>query len=303
MERLGFIGTGAMGKPMCGNLLRHGFALTVHDRRPEATRELVAAGAIWAGSGRAVAAASDIVITMLPDSPQVEEAILGPEGVLEGAREGMAVVDMSTVAPATSRRAAAACAAHGVAFLDAPASGGVPGAQAGALTIIAGGEVATFERLRSVFAAMGAPDNIIHVGPAGTGTVVKLVNQHILGVVAAATLEALLVGARAGADVETMARVIGASSGANWPLANVIPRRAFSGTFEAGFTLDLLAKDLRLAMDLAAEAQVPATLLATARTMYSTAQEQGYGPSDYTAVVRPLEEAAGVELRVTRCEV
>lgn len=299
MERVGFIGVGVMGKPMCLNLRKAGFPLTVYARRPEAADAVVAAGATRVESSRAVAEVVDVVITMLPDSPQVEEVVLGPGGVLEGARAGMAVVDMSTIAPAASKRVAAACAERGVAFMDAPVSGGSQGAEAGTLTIMAGGEAATFERLRPIFAAMGAAENILHVGPVGAGEVVKLVNQHLCGVIAAASLEALVLGVKAGGDVETMARVVGASSGGNWQLANPIRLRAFSGTFEPGFFTDLLVKDLRLVAELGEELNVPVTLGAVAKQMYEAARAMGYGRNDYTAVVRPLEQLAGVEVRAS----
>jgi 3-hydroxyisobutyrate dehydrogenase len=299
MERVGFIGVGVMGKPMCLNLRKAGFPLVVYARRPEAAQAVVAAGATLAESSRAVAEASDIVITILPDSPQVEEVVLGPNGVLEGVREGMAVVDMSTIAPAASKRVAAACAERGVAFMDAPVSGGSQGAEAGTLTIMAGGEAATFERLRPVFGAMGAAENILHVGPVGSGEVVKLVNQHLCGVIAAASLEAFVLGVKAGGDVETMARVVGASSGGNWQLANPIQLRAFTGTFEPGFFTDLLIKDLRLVAELGEELSVPVTLGAVAKQMYEAARAMGYGRNDYTAVVRPMEQLAGVEVRTS----
>lgn len=297
MERVGFIGIGVMGRPMCLNLLKAGVPLTVYSRRGEAAREVVAAGARQAESPRAVAEAVDVVITMVTSSPDVEQVVLASGGVLEGAREGMAVVDMSTIAPSASKKIAATCAARGVAFLDAPVSGGSQGAEAGTLTIMVGGDAATFERVRPIFAAMGAPENILHVGPVGAGQVVKLVNQHLCGVVAAASLEALVLGVKAGADVATMARVVGASSGGNWQLANPIRLRAFSGTFEPGFFTDLLVKDLRLVMELADELNVPVTLGAVAKQMYEAARAQGYGRRDYTAVVRPLEELVGVEVR------
>jgi 3-hydroxyisobutyrate dehydrogenase-like beta-hydroxyacid dehydrogenase len=310
MERIGFIGIGVMGRPMCLNLRKAGFPLTVYARRPESAgvREVVTAGATLAESPRAVAESSDVVMTMLPDSPEVEEVALGlgpaqGQGVLDGAREGLVVVDMSTIAPSASKRLGAACAARGVAFLDAPVSGGSQGAEAGTLTIMIGGDAAVVERMRPVFAAMGAPENIVHVGSVGTGEVVKLVNQHMCGVIAAASLEALVLGVKAGADVETMARIVGASSGGNGQLANPIRLRAFSGTFEPGFFTDLLVKDLRLVQGLGDELHVPLTLAAVAKQMYEAARAQGYGRDDYTAVVRPLEELTGVEVRSRKSEV
>lgn len=297
MERVGFIGVGVMGKPMCLNLRKAGFPLTIYARHPETVGDVVAAGATLVDSSRAVAAASDVVITMVTNSPDVEQVVLAPGGVLEGARADMTVVDMSTIAPSVARKVAAACAERGVAFLDAPVSGGSQGAVAGTLTIMVGGDKETFERVRPVFAAMGSRENTLLVGPTGAGQVVKLINQHLCGVIAAGTLEAFVLGVKAGADVQTMARVIGASSGGSWQLANPIKLRAFSGTFEPGFFTDLLVKDLRLVMELADELNVPVTMAAVSKQMYEAARAQGYGRRDYTAVVRPLEELVGVTVR------
>ena len=297
MERVGFIGIGVMGRPMCLNLRKAGFPLTIYARRPEAAQQVVDAGATLAGSSREVATRSDIIITMLPDSPEVNEVVLGESGILVGARQGSVVVDMSTIAPATSKRIAEICAQRGVAFLDAPVSGGSQGAEAGTLTIMAGGDAAAFERVRPIFEAMGSHDHIYHVGPVGAGEIIKLVNQHLCGVVAAASLEAFVLGVKAGADVETMARVVGASTGGNWQLANPVRLRTFTGTFEPGFFTDLLVKDLRLVLELGDQLSVPLTLVAVAKQMYEAARAQGYGRRDYTAVVRPLEELVGVEVR------
>ncbi len=283
---------------MCLNLRKAGFPLSIYARRPEAVQEVVDAGATLVDSPAAVAQASDIVITMVTDSPDVEQVILGPKGVLEGVRPGMVVVDMSTIAPATARKVGEACAERQVGFLDAPVSGGSQGAVAGTLTIMVGGERPTFERVLPVFAAVGRPENTLLVGPVGTGQVVKLINQHLCGVIAAGTLEAFVLGVKAGADVETMARVIGSSSGGNWQLDNPIRLRAFSGTFEPGFFTDLLVKDLRLVLQMADQLKVPVTLGAVAMQMYEVARAQGYGRRDYTSVVRHLEEVAGVEVRV-----
>jgi len=189
-----------------------------------------------------------------------------------------------------------------VLFLDAPVSGGSQGAEAGTLTIMIGGDEVAVERLRPVFAAMGKSENIVHVGPNGAGTAVKLVNQHLCGVIAAATLEAFVLGVKAGVDVETMARIVGTSSGANWQLDNPIRLRAFSGTFEPGFFTDLLVKDLRLVAGMGEDLQVPVTLAAVAKQMYEAARAQGYGRSDYTAVVRPLEELTGVQVRTRKSD-
>jgi len=297
-QRVGFIGIGVMGGPMCLNLLKAGFPLTVYSRRPESATRVVVAGAARASSPRAVAETSDVVITMVTSSPDVEEVVLGPAGVLEGAHAGLTVVDMSTISPAVARRIAAAAAAKGVGMLDAPVSGGSQGAIAGTLTIMAGGDAEVFARVRPVFEAMGKSENIFHVGPSGSGQVVKLINQHLCGVIAAADAEALILGAAAGADVATMAKIIGASSGGNWQLANPIPLRAFSGTFEPGFFTDLLLKDLGLVLEMAGERGIAVPLAEKSLQLYQRAKEAGYGRRDYTSVFVPLEADAGVQVRV-----
>ncbi len=296
-QRIGFIGVGVMGRPMVLNLLKAGFSVTIYARTPSKVQDVVEAGAVLVGSSREVALASDVVITMVPNSPEVEEVVLGEHGVLEAARDGLIVVDMSTIAPAASQAIGAACAARGVHFMDAPVSGGSQGAQKGILTIMAGGDAETFQAVRPVFEAMGKAENIFHVGPVGSGEVVKVINQVLCGVIAAGTAEALVLGVKAGADVETMARIIGVSTGGSWQLANPFPLRVFTGTFEPGFMTDLLHKDLGLALELAAEQQVPLALTALSLQMYEAARAKGYGRRDYTSVIRSLEEIAGVEVR------
>lgn len=295
--RVGFIGVGVMGRPMCLNLLKAGFPVTVYARRPEAAAAVVEAGATRVESPRAVAEQSDVVVTMVTNSPDVEEIVLGAGGVLEGARSGLTLVDMSTISPDVARTIASTAAGRGVDMLDAPVSGGSQGAEAGTLTIMAGGDAAVFEHVRPIFEAMGKKENIFHVGPSGSGQVVKLINQHLCGVIAAADAEALILGVAAGADVSTMARIIGVSSGGNWQLANPIPLRVFSGSFEPGFFTDLLVKDLRLVLDLAHERGLAVPLLEQVLPLYERSQAAGYGRRDYTAVFDLLEQDAGVRVR------
>ena len=297
--QIGFIGIGVMGRPMTLNLLKAGHHVTIFARHPDKpeVQEVVEAGAKQAPSPRAVAMASDIVITMLPNSPQVEEVVAGTHGLLEGARKGLIIVDMSTIAPATSRMLAQASSTHGAHFLDAPVSGGTQGAVNATLTIMVGGEREIFEQARPVLEAMGKKENIFHVGPSGAGEVVKIVNNVLVGAIAASTAEALVLGVKAGVEVETMTKVIGVSTGASWQLSNQFPLRAFNGTFQPGFMTDLLHKDLGLALDLAAENELPAPMTALTRQMYEMARAEGYGRNDYTAVLKVLEQMAGVEVR------
>lgn len=294
MTRVGLIGLGAMGLPMARNLLKAGFQLAVWARRPASTTDIVAAGAIAAASPRELAASSDIIILMVTNSPDVQELVLSP-GLLDGAAPGTVIIDMSTIAPAVSRSLAEACAARGVAFLDAPVSGGTQGAEAGTLTIMVGGEAGALDRVRPVLAAVGG--KIFHVGPSGSGEIIKLVNNLLVGVIAAATAEAMVLGVKAGAAVDTMAQVVGASTGASWQLANQFPLRAFNGSFRPGFMTNLLAKDLALALELGAEIEAPLSLTSLTRQLYSDAQTQGYGADDYTSILRILESIAGVTVR------
>src|SRR5712691_30976 len=297
--QLGFIGIGVMGRPMTLNLLKAGHEVTIFARHPEKpeVQEVLQAGAKLAPSARAVAMASEIVITMVPNSAQVEEVVAGPQGILEGARKDLIIIDMSTIAPEMSRKMAAAATAKGVHFLDAPVSGGSQGAVNGTLTIMVGGEREIFEQVLPALEAMGKKENIFHVGPIGAGEVVKIVNNILCGAIAAAIAESFVLGVKAGADVETMAKVIGVSSGASWQLSNQFPLRAFNGSFQPGFMTDLLHKDLGLALDLASENTVPATMIALTRQMYEMARAEGYGREDYTSILKVLEQLAGVEVR------
>src|SRR6266581_4876955 len=297
--QIGFIGIGVMGRPMALNLLKAEHHVTIYARHPDKpeVQEVLNAGAKLAPSPRAVAMASDIVITMLPNSPEVEEIVTGPHGILEGARKGLIIIDMSTIAPAVSRKLAQTASIHGVHFLDAPVSGGSQGAVNGTLTIMVGGEREIFEQVRPVLEAMGKKENIFHVGPNGAGEVVKIVNNILCGAIAAAIAESFVLGVKAGADVDTMARIIGVSSGASWQLANQFPLRAFNGSFQPGFMTDLLHKDLGLALDLAAENQTPMAMTALTRQLYEMARAAGYGHNDYTSVLKVLEGIAGAEVR------
>ena len=299
--QLGFIGIGVMGRPMTLNLLKAGHEVTIFARNPDKpeVQEVLKAGAKLAPSPRAVAMASEIVITMVPNSAHVEEVVTKLEhGILAGARKGLIIVDMSTISPSVSRKMAQAAQDVGAHFLDAPVSGGSQGAVNGTLTIMVGGDQQIFEQVRPVFEAMGKKENIFYVGPSGSGEVVKIVNNILCGTIAASVAEALVLGVKAGADVETMAKIIGVSSGANWQLSAQFPIRAFNGSFQPGFMTDLLHKDLGLALDLAAENQAPLMMTAVARQLYETARASGYGSEDYTSLLKVLEQMTGVEVRI-----
>ncbi|HKV56852.1 MAG TPA: NAD(P)-dependent oxidoreductase [Ktedonobacteraceae bacterium] len=297
--QIGFIGIGVMGRPMTLNLLKAEHHVTIYARHPEKPeiQEVLNAGAKLAPSPRAVAMASDLVITMLPNSPQVEEVVSGPQGVLEGARKGLIIVDMSTIAPSVSRKLAQTASERGIHFLDAPVSGGSQGAINGTLTIMVGGERDIFEQALPVLEKMGKKENIFHVGSTGAGEVVKIVNNILCGAIAASIAESFVLGVKAGADVATMAKIISVSTGGSWQLSNQFPIRAFNGNFQPGFMTDLLYKDLGLALDLASENSTPVAMTALTRQMYEMSRAAGNGNADYTSLLKVLEEMAGVEVR------
>jgi 3-hydroxyisobutyrate dehydrogenase len=297
--QLGFIGIGVMGRPMTLNLLKAGHQVTIfarHSEKPE-VQEVIQAGAKLAPSSRAVAMASDIVITMVPNSAQVEEVVAGEQGVFEGSRKGLIIIDMSTIAPGVSRKLAEQAAKRGAHFLDAPVSGGSQGAVNGTLTIMVGGEQEICEQVRPILESMGKKENIFYVGPSGAGEVVKLANNILTGAIAAATAEALVLGVKNGVDLDIMTKIISVSTGASWQLSNQFPLRAFNGSFQPGFMTDLLYKDLGLALELASENQTPAIMTAVTRQLYEMSRAEGYGRDDYTSVLRVLEHYAGVEVR------
>ncbi len=297
--QLGFIGIGVMGRPMTLNLLKAGHQVTIFARHPDKpeVQEVIQAGASLRPQHRAVAMSSDIVITMVPNSAQVEEVVAGEQGVFEGSRKGLIIIDMSTIAPSVSRKLAEQAAKRSVHFLDAPVSGGSQGAVNGTLTIMVGGEQEICEQVRPVLEAMGKKENIFYVGPSGAGEVVKLANNILTGAIAAATAEALVLGVKNGVDLDVMTKIISVSTGASWQLANQFPLRAFNGSFQPGFMTDLLYKDLGLALELASENQTPSIMTAVTRQLYEMSRAEGYGRDDYTSVLKVLEHFAGVEVR------
>ncbi|HVH74039.1 MAG TPA: NAD(P)-dependent oxidoreductase [Stellaceae bacterium] len=287
---LGFIGTGTMGGAMARCLIEAGHRLTVFDRRSAATEPLAAKGARIADSPAAVALESEIVFASLPGPKEVESAVLDPTtGLLTGLRGGGVFVDMTTNSPEVARRLSAACRARGIAMLDAPVSGRPP-----AMTVMAGGDAATFERCRPIFAAMAG--NVFFLGEAGTGCTAKLVTQYLGYTNFIAAIEGMLIGAKAGIDLATLAKIVPLSAGASRTFDN-IPRAILSGSFVSGGTLDIVAKDMALACELAREVGAPARLGPIADEIYRAAQAAGWGGEGFPVVARVLEKLAGCELR------
>lgn len=295
---VGVVGLGKMGKPMSRNLLQAGFNLIVHNRSRAAVDELAADGAKPAGGTADVALAADVIVTSLPDPAAVRDVYLDQEGSLvDHARGGQIYVDTSTVDPTLSRRLAEELAARGAAFLDAPVSGGVAGAEAGNLTIMVGGDTDAFQRAQPVLRALG--ERIHHVGPSGSGTVIKLANQLLVGINAAAVAEAFVLGVKAGADPAAMLEVLSTSFGGSRMLDRggpLIIERNFGG----GTPVDLIRKDLGLISDLARELDVPLACGNEAKSVFDRAHDADLGTDDMVAVVRPLERHAGVEVRAGR---
>ena len=290
--RLGFVGTGTMGSPMALCLIEAGHELTVYDVRPAATAPLVARGAQNAGSPAEVAGRCEVVFTSLPGPSEVEHAVLdSSNGILSGLAPGGGYIDMTTNAPGVVRRIAEVCRARGVEMLDAPVSGRPP-----AMTVMAGGAASVFVKYRPLLAAMAG--NIFHVGESGAGCVAKLVTQYLGYTNFVAALEGMLIGAKAGIDLAQLARIVPLSAGASRTFDN-IPRSVLTGAFTAGGTLDIVAKDLALACDLAREVAAPAQLGLLAHDVLHRGQAQGWGQEGFPVAAKILEAMAGVELRTT----
>ena len=291
---VGFIGLGIMGQPMARNLLKVGFRLVVYTRTRRKADGLLAEGARWADSPAAVARQAPMVITMVADSPDVEQVVLGPQGIIEGVRPGGMVIDMSTVSPRVERAIAQQLATRGVAYMDAPVSGGSWGAIQGTLAIMVGGEEDAFRRALPIFEAMGKC--ITYMGPSGAGQVTKLVNQVLVAVTLSGVAEALVFGAKAGADLlKTIEAVKGGAAG-SWQLANLGPR-IVKGDFAPGFMITLQLKDLRLILEMAQELALPLPLTALVAQLYRAAAVDGKGECGTQAVVTVLERLAGAQAR------
>ncbi len=298
--KIGFIGIGQMGKHMSRRILEAGYGLVVHDLNKEAAAPLVKNGAEWAESPAAVAKACRVVITSLPKPQDVEQVVYGKNGLMQGWRPGDIYIDMSTNSPSVIRRIAADAATKGVSILDAPVSGGVKGAEAGTLAIMAGGDAASLEKVRKVLEAMG--QKIFPVGPAGNGNVVKLVNNLISLICNSAAAEGFALGVKAGIDPTMLLEIIKVSTGDNW-CARQYPNTVFKGNFEPGFKISLAYKDIKLALELGKENGVPLPVGAAVRKDLEDTIAAGFQDKGVDAVILSREKAAGVKVRSTKKEV
>lgn len=293
-DRIGFVGLGIMGSRMAANLARAGYELTVFNRtRAKAEAWAGDHGGTVAGSPAEVAAASDVVISMVVDGDQVREVLLGDGGVAEGAAEGTLCVDMSTIAPAQTRAIGAELEARGLRMVDAPVTGSSPKAQDGTLTIMAGGSAEDFARCEPLFGVMG--ELVVHVGPLGHGEMVKLINNAVAAANCATVGEALLVGQATGVDLEALIRVMGKGSGGSAMLdLKAGPMRAHD--YATLFKLEHMLKDVHLCLEEAQAANVPFGAAARARDVLVAAMAREHGDDDFVALIEALEAFAGLRL-------
>ncbi len=292
--KIGFIGIGQMGRHMARRLREAGFDLTVYDVQKAAAALLLEKGATWADSPRDVAAACDVVFSSLPTPPIIEEVVYGEKGLLKGWKAGDIYVDMSTNSPSLIRKIAADAAGKGAVVLDAPVSGGVKGADAGTLTIMVGGPEESLEKVRKPLEAMGK--KIVRVGDAGCGNVAKLVNNMISLGCNSISAEGFVLGVKGGIDPEVLWDIITASTGDNWCMRQ-FPNTTFKGNFEPGFRVELAYKDINLALGLGKEYDVPLDTAWTVREELRKTIEAGYATKGVDAVILPLEEQTGTEVR------
>jgi 2-hydroxy-3-oxopropionate reductase len=292
-EKVGFVGLGIMGKPMARNLMEAGYELTVYNRSPEKAEELGEEGATVAGSPAEVAEESDVVITMLPDSPDVERVVAGEDGVLAGIREGALLIDMSTISPVVTEELAAKAKEKGASMLDAPVSGGDVGAIEGTLSIMVGGEEEDFERAKPLFEVMGK--TVTHVGPAGAGQVTKAANQIVVALTIEAVSEALVLGSRGGVSPEKILDVLSGGLAGN-KVMELKREKFLSHTFEPGFRSELHHKDLGIALSAGREYGVVLPVTALVDQMLLAMKRKGWGGEDHSALLKVIEDLSGHEI-------
>ena len=293
VEKIGVIGLGVMGRPIAQNLMEAGYELVLYNRTPEKAEEVAGDGATVVGSPREVAESCDVVVLMLPDSPQVEEIVEGEDGVLEGLKEGALIVDMSTISPVVTRELAEKIEERGASMLDAPVSGGEPGAQQGTLAIMAGGSEEDFERARPLLEVMG--DAITHVGLTGAGQTAKAANQIVVAVTLEGISEALVLASKAGVAPEKILEAIsGGLAGSN--VMEAKKENFLEHDFEPGFRVDLHHKDLGIALATGREYGVSLPVTAIVDQMLESLKTKGRGDRDHSAILTLIEDQAQHEL-------
>ncbi|MGI6189926.1 MAG: 2-hydroxy-3-oxopropionate reductase [Clostridiales bacterium] len=294
MQKIGFIGLGIMGKPMAKNLLKAGYKLVVYDINKQPVKELVEAGAEEGLSSKDVAERTDIIITMLPNSPHVKEVILGENGVLEGARQGQIIVDMSSIAPLVSMEVAAKAKEKGVEMLDAPVSGGEPKAIDGTLSIMVGGSQEVFDKVKDILLCMGS--SAVLVGDIGSGNITKLANQIIVALNIAAMSEAFVLATKAGVDPERVYQAIRGGLAGSTVLDAKAPM-VMERNFKPGFRIELHIKDLMNALETAHEIGVPTFLTSQVMEIMQALKVDGKEKNDHCGIIQFYEKLAGVEVK------
>jgi len=292
-SKIGFVGLGIMGKPMSKNLIKAGHELTVYDVVDAPLKELENVGAKVTNSAKEVAEKSDLIITMLPDSPDVERAALGADGIFEGIKKGSTYIDMSTISPVTSKKLAEVAKSKGVRILDAPVSGGEKGAIEATLTIMVGGAKDVFDDCLPVFQAMGK--NIVYCGGVGSGQVVKACNQILVAGVLEAASEALVLGTKAGVDPETVLKVI--AGGYAMRVLDARGPLILKGDFRPGFKTKLHYKDLGIALSAGSEYGVPLPVTSLIHEMMGAMKAGGRGEYDHSGIITVLQELAKLETK------
>ncbi|HET7696168.1 MAG TPA: NAD(P)-binding domain-containing protein [Vicinamibacterales bacterium] len=291
-DAVGFIGLGVMGRPMAHNLLKRGFPLVVHSRSPAPVDELVEAGAARAGSPADVARRATRIITMLPDSPDVELVLEGPNGILSAVQPGTILIDSSSISPAVARRLAGTAAERGAVMLDAPVSGGEIGAIAGTLSIMVGGDPDAFQLVRPILEAMGNPERIVRIGDAGAGQICKVCNQMVIGGTLAAVSEAFALAQNAGVDAAKVREALLGGFAASRVL-DVHGERILTHNYKPGFRAQLYAKDYRVAAETLAATATPAPIAAAVHQLVTALIASGRGGDDYSALATIIFALAG----------
>jgi 2-hydroxy-3-oxopropionate reductase len=294
MYKIGFIGLGIMGKPMARNLLKAGYSMVVYDINNEVVKELVRDGAAEAASSSEVASWSDVIITMLPDSPEVKEVVMGKDGIIHGVKSGTVVIDMSSIAPSTSRELSEELLKKEVVMLDAPVSGGEPKAIEGTLAIMVGGPEDTFNRVKDILGKMGASVKL--VGEIGSGNITKLANQIIVALNIAAIGEAMVLAAKAGADPEKVYQAIRGGLAGSTALDAKMPM-ILDGNFKPGFRIELHIKDLKNALETSKELGIESVLTEKVMDIMKALNNDGKGKDDHGGIIRFYEKSANVEVR------
>ncbi len=292
---IGFIGIGQMGGRMTKNLLKAGYALTIHDINRDAARVFLDQGAKWADTPKAVAELCSVVITMLPGPPEVEQVVYGPEGLMAGWKKGDIYLDMSTSLPDTSRRIAKDAEPKGVTVMDAPVTGGVMRAEDGTLTIMVGGAPDAFQKVVGMLEHMG--NKVLHMGDIGCGNITKLANNMISLTCTFVNAEAFVLGVRGGVDARKLWEACSSGSANNFQLTEVWPRTILAGNFESVFEMGLAAKDISLAMELAREYQIPLPITALIEQRFTECKASGLAKKSLDTHIWRLEELAGVKVR------